>query len=50
MTIPTVSGFPIHLAANGSAIVDLRFKGTVDLRKVISKSRSFSIDGELKAR
>ena len=48
MTIPTISGFPIRLAVNGSAIVDLGFKGIVDFRN--TKSNSFNIDGELKAR
>ncbi|RUS84918.1 hypothetical protein EGW08_007328, partial [Elysia chlorotica] len=49
LTVPTISGFPIRIAINGSAIVDLGFKGNVDLRKAISRPRTFKLDGELKA-
>ncbi|GFR60743.1 apolipophorin [Elysia marginata] len=48
-TIPTISGFPIRLKANGSAIVDVGLKGKLDLRKFLSKSKSLNIDGQLKA-
>ncbi|GFO10950.1 apolipophorin short isoform [Plakobranchus ocellatus] len=49
MTLPTISGLPIHLTLYGSAAVDLRLKGNLDLWKVTSKSRSLKIAGECKA-
>lgn len=31
--VPTMSGFPLNLKINGTATVDLKVKGKMDLRK-----------------
>ena len=50
MTVPTSSGLPLSLTVKGTATVDLKASGKVDLRKVSAKPRSLQIDGEIRPR
>ena len=50
MTVPTSSGLPLSLSVKGTATVDLKASGKVDLRKVSAKPRSLQIDGEIRPR
>ena len=50
MTVPTSSGMPLSLSVKGTATVDLKASGKVDLRKVSAKPRSLQIDGEIRPR
>ena len=50
MIIPTMSGFPMNLTVNGSATVDLKASGKMDLRKLGSKPRSLSVNGYVQPR
>ncbi|XP_076436385.1 uncharacterized protein LOC143275928 [Babylonia areolata] len=48
MTVPTSCGLPLSLTVKGTATVDLKASGKVDLRKVSSTPRSLQIDGEIR--
>ena len=50
MIIPTSSGFPLNLTVNGSATIDLKASGKMDLRKIGSSPRSMAIIGEIQPR
>ena len=50
MTVPTSSGLPLSLNVMGTATVDLKASGKMDLRKVSAKPRSLQIDGEIRPR
>ncbi|XP_041357420.1 apolipophorins-like [Gigantopelta aegis] len=45
MIIPTSSGLPLMLAVNGTATVDMKAKGKVDLRKLYNSPRSLQLEG-----
>ncbi|CAG2186503.1 unnamed protein product [Mytilus edulis] len=46
--IPTMAGFPLNLTIDGSATVDLRASGKMDLTKITDRSPSLSLDGYMK--
>ncbi|KAJ8316558.1 hypothetical protein KUTeg_005895 [Tegillarca granosa] len=48
MIIPTSSGFPLNLTVNGTATIDLKASGRMDLRKLGTSPRSVSINGVIK--
>ncbi|KAL8584622.1 hypothetical protein ACOMHN_002351 [Nucella lapillus] len=48
VTTPTVAGLPLTLSVNGSATVDVKATGKVDLRKVSKSPRTLHIEGELR--
>ncbi|XP_046361600.2 uncharacterized protein LOC124138779 [Haliotis rufescens] len=47
MIIPTSSGLPLNLTVNGTATINFKASGQVDLRKVSTKPRSLLIDGTI---
>ena len=50
MIIPTSSGLPLTLAVNGTATVDMKAKGKVDLRKLVNSPRSLELEGLIQPR
>lgn len=46
--IPTGSGFPLRLNAEGSATIGLSAKGKVDVRQMLSSPSTFDINGSVK--
>ena len=50
IVIPTSSGFPLSLTVNGTATVDLKASGKVDIMKLASSPRSLDIHGLIKPR
>lgn len=50
MVIPTSIGFPMNLTVNGSATIDLKASGKMDLRKLASSPCSLSINGIVQPR
>ncbi|XP_052103584.1 uncharacterized protein LOC127737090 [Mytilus californianus] len=46
--IPTMAGFPLNLTIDGSATVDLRASGKMDLTKITDRSPSLSLNGYMK--
>ncbi|XP_052255844.1 uncharacterized protein LOC127861416 isoform X2 [Dreissena polymorpha] len=48
IVIPTSSGFPLSLTVNGTATVDLKASGKVDIMKLASSPRSLDIHGLIK--
>ncbi|XP_052777718.1 uncharacterized protein LOC128215025 [Mya arenaria] len=45
IVIPTSSGFPLNLTVNGSATIDMKASGMVDVMKMASSPRSLDIHG-----
>ncbi|XP_041357844.1 uncharacterized protein LOC121374798 [Gigantopelta aegis] len=45
--IPTSSGLPLNLTVNGTATVDLKAVGKMDLRKAAKSPRSLLVDGTI---
>ena len=50
MIIPTSSGLPLNLTVNGTATVDLKAVGKMDLRKVSKSPRSLLVEGTIQPR
>lgn len=50
LTVPTAVGLPLTLSVNGTAVVDVKATGKMDLRKVSKTPRSVYIDGEIRPR
>ena len=50
LTVPTAIGLPLTLSVNGTAVVDVKASGKMDLRKVSKSPRSVHIDGEIRPR
>ena len=50
ITVPTMMGLPLKLAVNGTATVNLKVKGKLDLRQVATSPRGIEIDGYIKPR
>ena len=50
MTVPTAAGFPLKLAVNGTAAVNVQVGGKMDLRQVMAQPSTLLIDGHLKPR
>lgn len=50
LTVPTAAGLPLTLSVNGTAVVDVKASGKMDLRKVSKSPRSVHIDGEIRPR
>ncbi|KAL8574772.1 hypothetical protein ACOMHN_035315 [Nucella lapillus] len=48
LTVPTSCGWPLTLTVKGTASMDLKASGKVDLRKVSATPRSLQIDGEIR--
>ncbi|XP_070194611.1 uncharacterized protein [Littorina saxatilis] len=48
ITVPTISGLPLTLSVNGTAVVDIKASGSMDLRKVSKSPRSLSVNGEIR--
>ncbi|KAK7094147.1 hypothetical protein V1264_007812 [Littorina saxatilis] len=48
MTVPTSVGLPLSLTVKGTATMDLKASGKMDLRKVSAQPRSLTIDGEFR--
>ena len=49
LTIPLASGFPLHLAVNGTASLRLLAKGSLDLTQWLRDGKASAV-GELKPR
>ena len=50
LIIPTSSGFPLNLTVNGSATIDMKASGMVDVMKMASSPRSLDIHGIIRPR
>lgn len=50
MIIPTSAGFPLNLTINGTATIDMKASGKVDLRKLGTSPRSLLISGLIQPR
>ncbi len=50
LIVPTAAGMPLSLSVQGSAVIDLKVKGKLDLRKLATAPRSVNIDGSIKPR
>jgi len=50
LIIPTSSGFPLNLTVNGSATIDMKASGMVDVLKMSSSPRTLDIHGVLRPR
>lgn len=48
--IPTSAGFPLSLAINGTASIDIEASGKVDLLKLSTSPRSILINGLIRPR
>lgn len=50
ITIPTVLGLPLKLSVNGTATVDMKLGGKIDLRQIAVSPNSMDINGYIKPR
>ena len=50
ITIPTGLGLPLKLTVNGTATVDVKLGGKMDLRQIASYPNSIDINGYVKPR
>ena len=50
LIIPMAAGFPLNLTINGTATVDLKASGKVDVRKFAPSPRSLEISGLIQPR
>jgi len=50
ITVPTCAGFPLTLTVNGTATVDLKASGKMDVRKMTSLPPSMDIHGIIRPR
>ena len=48
LKVPTVAGLPLVLSVDGTATMDLKIKGKIDLRDVISSPSAFDITGTVR--
>lgn len=50
MCIPTFIGLPLKLAVNGTATINVKVGGKMDIRNIGTAPRSMDIDGHIKPR
>ncbi|XP_076462150.1 uncharacterized protein LOC143294657 [Babylonia areolata] len=48
LTTPTAGGLPLTLSVNGTATVDVKAQGKMDLRKVSNTPRNLHVEGEIR--
>lgn len=50
MIVPTSSGFPLNLTVNGTATIDLKASGKMDVMKLTSSPPTLDIHGTIRPR
>ena len=50
IVLPTSSGFPLKLSVNGTATIDLKASGKMDVLKLASSPRTLDVHGTIKPR
>ena len=50
LVVPTVVGLPLKLSVDGTAVMDVKIRGKLDLRNIGAAPRSLDIDGSIRPR
>ena len=50
LVVPTIVGLPLKLSVDGTAVMDVKVRGKLDLRNIGAAPRSLDIDGSIRPR